>query len=67
MEELNKECRKKGAKYLIVNRRYYDMILQALAKDQGYDDEEYFFANAETYRNLIVAVTDKADFTFKVL
>lgn len=67
MEELNKACQKKGAKFLIVNRRYYDLLLKVLAKEQGFKEDEYFLAKTETYKKLIVAVTDKNDFTFQVI
>lgn len=67
MKEINEACKKKGAKFLIVNRKYYDLLLKAIAKDQGFSQDEYFLAEAETYKKLIVAVTDKKEFTFEVI
>lgn len=67
MENLNRECSKKGAKYLIVNRNYYQMIANEIAKEKKMKVEEAWLNVIETYKGLIVAVTDKSGFTFKVL
>lgn len=67
MEKLNQECQKKGAKYLIVNRKYYEMIGDEIAKTKKMRIEDSWLNVVETYKGLIVAVTDKSDFTFKVL
>lgn len=66
MDKLKEEIKKnKGAKYLIVNRRYYELICIEIAKEKRIKD--YFLVIADMYKHLIVAVTDKKDFNYEII
>lgn len=66
MNKINQEIKEKPeARFLIVNRRYYELICMEIAKKDKIKD--YFMVVADDYKGLIVAITDKADFNYEIL
>ena len=67
MKNLNEACKQgveSGAKYLIVNRRYFEEITVELAKKQKVQP---WLVIVEKYKGLTVAVTDLKDFSYDVV
>lgn len=64
MERLNEKIKSSKGKYLIVNRRYYMLILEEVANS---NKVETWDVVVEKYKGLIVAVTDVRNFEFDII
>jgi flagellar biosynthesis/type III secretory pathway protein FliH len=67
MKNLNDECKRgkdAGAKFLIVNRKYFEYITQEIAKLKKVDP---WLVIVDKYKGLIVAVTDVTNFEFQAI
>lgn len=65
MDKIDDLIKSKKGKYLIVNRRYFELIQDYIGKSKKIKDS--FLIEVETYKGLIVAVTDKQNFTFDII